>query len=86
MPSTGWMLNAATVTAQTSIPRKDVIVDGMEKSNIFLSMYWMNGFYHIHMREGDIPYTAVITPSGMLWEWLVMSQRLSSTSSRSTDV
>ena len=29
------------------------------------------------MRESDIPLTAVITPSGMLWEWLVMPQGLS---------
>uniref|UniRef100_A0AAV1T7G5 Reverse transcriptase domain-containing protein n=1 Tax=Peronospora matthiolae TaxID=2874970 RepID=A0AAV1T7G5_9STRA len=29
------------------------------------------------MRERDIPYTAVSTPSGMLWEWLVMPQGLS---------
>ncbi|KAG3002336.1 hypothetical protein PC120_g19784 [Phytophthora cactorum] len=29
------------------------------------------------MRESDIPLTAVSTPSGMLWEWLVMPQGLS---------
>jgi hypothetical protein len=29
------------------------------------------------MRESDIPFTAVSTPSGMLWEWLVMPQGLS---------
>ncbi|KAG3077241.1 hypothetical protein PI124_g20144 [Phytophthora idaei] len=28
------------------------------------------------MRERDIPITAVSTPSGMLWEWLVMPQGL----------
>ena len=37
------------------------------------------GFYHILMRKRDIPYTAVSTPSGMLWEWLVMTQGLSNT-------
>ncbi|KAG2978199.1 hypothetical protein PC128_g22196 [Phytophthora cactorum] len=31
------------------------------------------------MRESDIPLTAVSTPSGMLWEWLVMPQGLSNT-------
>ncbi|POM60823.1 Pol protein [Phytophthora palmivora] len=31
------------------------------------------------MRESDIPLTAVRTPSGMLWEWLVMPQGLSNT-------
>uniref|UniRef100_A0AAV1VJ68 Reverse transcriptase domain-containing protein n=1 Tax=Peronospora matthiolae TaxID=2874970 RepID=A0AAV1VJ68_9STRA len=30
------------------------------------------------MRERDITYTAVGTPSGMLWEWLVIPQGLSS--------
>ncbi|POM72459.1 Pol protein [Phytophthora palmivora] len=29
------------------------------------------------MQESDIPLTAVSTPSGMLWEWLVMPQGLS---------
>uniref|UniRef100_A0AAV1V8N4 Reverse transcriptase domain-containing protein n=1 Tax=Peronospora matthiolae TaxID=2874970 RepID=A0AAV1V8N4_9STRA len=70
-------LNAATVPAQTPIPRKDVIIDGMAKSTIFSSMDLMDGFYQILMRERDIPYTTVSTPSGMLWEWLVMPQGLS---------
>uniref|UniRef100_A0AAV1V192 Reverse transcriptase domain-containing protein n=1 Tax=Peronospora matthiolae TaxID=2874970 RepID=A0AAV1V192_9STRA len=70
-------LNAATVPAQTSIPRKDVIIDRMAKSTIFSSMDLMDGFYQILMRERDIPYTAVRTPSGMLWEWLVMLKGLS---------
>uniref|UniRef100_A0AAV1UF44 Reverse transcriptase domain-containing protein n=1 Tax=Peronospora matthiolae TaxID=2874970 RepID=A0AAV1UF44_9STRA len=70
-------LNAAKVPARTPIPRKDVIIDGMSKSTIFSSMDLMDGFYQILMRERDIPYTAVSTPSGMLWEWLVMPQGLS---------
>ena len=70
-------VNAATVPAQTPIPRKDVIIDGMSKSTIFSSMDRMDGFYQILMRERDIPYTVVSTPSGMLWEWLVMPQGLS---------
>ena len=37
----------------------------------------MDGFYRILIRERDIPDTAVSTPSGMLWEWLVMPQGLS---------
>ena len=36
-----------------------------------------DGFYQILMRAKDIPLTAVSTPSGMLWEWLVMPQGLS---------
>ena len=70
-------LNAATVPAQTPIPRKDVIIDGMAKSTILSSMDLRDGFYQILMRERDIPYTAVSTPSSMLWEWLVMPQGIS---------
>ena len=47
------------------------------KETIFSSMDLMDGFYQILMREQDIPYTAVSTPRGMLWEWLVMPQGLS---------
>ena len=38
-------LKAATVPAQTPIPRKDVIIDGMPRSTIFSSMDLMDGFY-----------------------------------------
>uniref|UniRef100_A0AAV1U5S8 Reverse transcriptase domain-containing protein n=1 Tax=Peronospora matthiolae TaxID=2874970 RepID=A0AAV1U5S8_9STRA len=37
----------------------------------------MDGFYQILMRERNIPYTAVSTSSGMLWEWLVKPHGLS---------
>ncbi|GMF61233.1 unnamed protein product [Phytophthora fragariaefolia] len=69
-------LNDATVPAQTPIPRKDVIVDSMALSTIFSALDLRDGFYQILMRESDIPLTAVSTPSGMLWEWLVMPQGL----------
>uniref|UniRef100_A0AAV1V0M0 Reverse transcriptase domain-containing protein n=1 Tax=Peronospora matthiolae TaxID=2874970 RepID=A0AAV1V0M0_9STRA len=70
-------LNAAAVPAQTPLPRKDVIIDGMAKCIIFSSMDLMDGFYPKLMRERDIPYKAVSTPSGVLWEWLVMTRNLS---------
>ena len=70
-------LNAATVPAQTPIPRKDVIIDGMQGSTIFSALDLRDGYYQILMREEDVPLTAVSTPSGMLWEWLVMPQGLS---------
>ena len=70
-------LNAAPIPAQTSIPRKDVIIDFMSKITIFSSMDLMAGFYQILMCERDISYIAVSTPSGILWEWLVMPQGLS---------
>uniref|UniRef100_H3HAG7 Reverse transcriptase domain-containing protein n=1 Tax=Phytophthora ramorum TaxID=164328 RepID=H3HAG7_PHYRM len=82
-PQGGWRivhaynkLNDATVPAQTPIPRKDVIIDSMTSSTIFSTLDLRDGFYQILMRESDIPLTAVSTPSGMLWEWLVMPQRL----------
>ena len=40
-------------------------------------MDMMDGFYQILMREKEVPYTEVSTPSGMLWDWLVMPQGLS---------
>ncbi|KAF1334828.1 reverse transcriptase, partial [Globisporangium splendens] len=69
-------LNAATILAQTPIPRKDVIIDGMSGSTTFSALDLRDGFYQILMREKDIPLTAVSTPSGMLWEWLVMPHGL----------
>ena len=83
--ATGWWwivhafnkLNAPTVPAQTPIPRKAIIIYVMANSIIFSSMNLMDGFYQILIRERNIPHTAVSTPSGMLWEWLVISQALS---------
>ncbi|KAE8973490.1 hypothetical protein PF011_g25235 [Phytophthora fragariae] len=69
-------LNDATVPAQTPIPRKDVIIDSMALSTFFSALDLRDGFYQILMRESYIPLTAVSTPSGMLWEWLVMPQGL----------
>ncbi|KAF1321596.1 reverse transcriptase, partial [Globisporangium splendens] len=61
----GWMivhafnkLNAATIPAQTPIPRKDVIIDSMQGSAIFSTIDLRDGFYQILMREKDVPFTA----------------------------
>uniref|UniRef100_H3H4E7 Integrase catalytic domain-containing protein n=1 Tax=Phytophthora ramorum TaxID=164328 RepID=H3H4E7_PHYRM len=51
----------------------------MTSSTIFSTLDLRDGFYQILMRESDIPLTAVSTPSGMLWEWLVMPQGLKNT-------
>ncbi|KAG3041777.1 hypothetical protein PC121_g23262 [Phytophthora cactorum] len=82
-PQSGWRivhaynkLNDATIPAQTPIPRRDVIIDSMTKSTIYSALDLRDRFYQILMRESDIPLTAVSTPSGMLWEWLVMLQGL----------
>ncbi|KAG3110064.1 hypothetical protein PI124_g8087 [Phytophthora idaei] len=69
-------LNDATIPAQKPIPRKDMVLDAMSGSEIFSAIDWTDGFYQILMRLSDIPLTAVSTPSGMLWEWLVMPQGL----------
>uniref|UniRef100_A0AAV1TNW0 Reverse transcriptase domain-containing protein n=1 Tax=Peronospora matthiolae TaxID=2874970 RepID=A0AAV1TNW0_9STRA len=69
-------LNDATIPAQTPIPRKDMVLNSMSGSVIFSAIDLTDGFYHILMRQSDKPLTAVSTPSGMLWEWLVMPQGL----------
>uniref|UniRef100_H3H7K4 RNA-directed DNA polymerase n=1 Tax=Phytophthora ramorum TaxID=164328 RepID=H3H7K4_PHYRM len=70
-------LNNATVPAQTPIPRKDVLLNNMAGCELYSALDLVDGYYQILMRERDIPLTAVSTPSGMLWEWLVMPQGLS---------
>ncbi|KAE9289985.1 hypothetical protein PR003_g25406, partial [Phytophthora rubi] len=70
-------LNAATIPASTPIPRKDVLQNNMAGCTIFSALDMIDGYYQLLMRESDIPLTAVSTPSGMLWEWLVMPQGLS---------
>ncbi|POM73971.1 LOW QUALITY PROTEIN: Putative retroelement, partial [Phytophthora palmivora] len=70
-------LNNATVPAQTPIPRKDVLLNNMSGCTLYSALVLVDGYYQILMRESGIPLTAVSTPSGMLWEWLVMPQGLS---------
>ncbi|KAE9205266.1 hypothetical protein PF004_g17614 [Phytophthora fragariae] len=70
-------LNAATIPVSTPIPRKDVLQNNMAGCTIFSALDMVDGYYQLLMRESDIPLTAVSTPSGMFWEWLVMPQGLS---------
>ncbi|GMF57282.1 unnamed protein product [Phytophthora fragariaefolia] len=69
-------LNAATISASTPIPRKDVLQNNMAGCTVFSALDMVDGYYQPLMRESDIPLTAVSTPSGMLWEWLGMPQGL----------
>ncbi|POM71252.1 LOW QUALITY PROTEIN: Reverse transcriptase, partial [Phytophthora palmivora] len=69
--------NNAAVPAQTPTPRKDVLLNNMSGCTLYSALDLVDGYYQILMRESDIPLTAVSTPSGMLWEWLVMPQGLS---------
>ncbi|POM72436.1 RNA-directed DNA polymerase [Phytophthora palmivora] len=61
-------LNNATVPAQTPIPCKDVLLNNMSGCTLYSSLDLVDRYYQILMREGDIPLTAVSTPSGMLWD------------------
>ncbi|CAI5704679.1 unnamed protein product [Peronospora farinosa] len=70
-------LNAATIPAQTPIPRKDALQNNMVGCTMYSALDLVDGYYQLLMRASDIPLTAVSTPSGMLWEWLVMPQGLS---------
>ncbi|KAG3231743.1 hypothetical protein PI124_g23162 [Phytophthora idaei] len=70
-------LNAATIPAQTPIPRKDVLQNNMVGCTLYSALGLVDGYYQLLMRACDVPLTAVSTPSGMLWEWLVMPQGLS---------
>ena len=69
-------LNTAIIPAQTPIPRKDVLLNSMGKTTIFFALDLKDGYYQVLMRDTDVAKTAVSTPSGMLWEWLVMPQGL----------
>ncbi|GMF45528.1 unnamed protein product [Phytophthora fragariaefolia] len=69
-------LNAATNSAQTSIPRKDVLQNNMVGSTLYSALDLVDGYYQLLIQASDIPLTAVSTPGGMLWEWLVMPQGL----------
>ncbi|GMF53805.1 unnamed protein product [Phytophthora fragariaefolia] len=70
-------LNAATIPAQTSIPRKDVLQNNMVGCTLYSALDFVDGYYLLLMRANDIPLTAVSTPSDMLWERIVMPQELS---------
>jgi len=70
-------LNAATIPAQTPIPRKDVLQNNMVGCTMYSALDLVDGYCQLLMRASDIPLIAVSTPSGMLWEWLVMPQALS---------
>ncbi|POM70577.1 Putative Polyprotein, partial [Phytophthora palmivora] len=61
----------------TTIPHKDVLLKNTSGCTLYNPPGLVDGYYQILMRESDIPLTAVSTPSGTLWEWLVMPQGLS---------
>ena len=58
------------------MPRKDMVLDTRSGSTIFSSLDLTDGFYQILMRPQDVPLTAVIPPSDMLWDCIVIPQGL----------
>ena len=58
-------------------PGKDVLQNSMVGCTLYSALDLVDGYHQLLMRASDIPLTAVSTPSGMLWEWLVMPQGLS---------
>ncbi|KAG6572742.1 Pol protein [Phytophthora cinnamomi] len=67
----------STPTFCRPIPRRDVLQNNMVGCTMYSALDLVDGYYQLLMRASDIPLTAVRTPGGMLWEWLVMSQGLS---------
>ncbi|KAF1318417.1 reverse transcriptase, partial [Globisporangium splendens] len=51
-------LNDATIPAQTPVPHKDMILDGMVGNTVFSAIDLKDGFCRIRMREDDVPLTA----------------------------
>ena len=59
-------LNAATIPAQTPIPRNDVLHNNMAGCTMYSVLDFFKGYYQLLMQESSIPLTAVSTPSGIL--------------------
>ncbi|KAG2894798.1 hypothetical protein PC129_g15608 [Phytophthora cactorum] len=70
-------LNAATILAQTPIPRMNALQNNMIGSTLYSALDFVDGYCQLLMIYSDVLLTAMNTPSGMLWEWLVMSRGLS---------
>ena len=77
-------LNAVTIPAQILILYKDVLQNNMVGCTMYSDLDLVDGYCQLLMRVSDIPLSEVSTPSGMLWEWLVMSHGLSNTQQRLT--
>ncbi|POM71188.1 LOW QUALITY PROTEIN: Pol protein [Phytophthora palmivora] len=51
-------LNAATIPAQTPIPRKDVLQNNTVGCTLYIALDLVDGYYQLLMRASDIPLTA----------------------------
>ena len=52
-------LNAATIPAQTPIPRKDVLQNNIVGCTMYSSLDLVDGYCQLLMRASDVPLTAV---------------------------
>jgi len=52
-------------------PLIDDLIDKLSEKTIFTKLDPKNGFFHVHMHEDSIKYTAFTTPMGP-YEWLRM--------------
>ena len=64
-------LNAATIPAQTPNPQEGCSSEQYDGMYIVQCARLSRWLFQLLMRASNIPLTAVSTPSGMLWEWLV---------------
>ncbi|KAG2890872.1 hypothetical protein PC119_g16620 [Phytophthora cactorum] len=61
----------------STIPAQMVLQNNMVGCTLYSALDLVYGYYELLMRACDVLLAAMSTPSGMLWEWLVMPQGLS---------
>ena len=69
-------LNTVAIPAHTPITRNTVLQNNIVGCNMYSALDLVGGYYQLLMRASGIPLTAASTPSGMLWEWLMMPKGL----------
>ncbi|KAG3232275.1 hypothetical protein PI124_g22636 [Phytophthora idaei] len=64
-------LNAATIPAQTPIPRKDVLQNNMVGCTLYSALDLVDGYYQLLMRACDVPLTAGLSNAPATFNRLV---------------